>query len=103
MLSSRIDCIKNCLNAVLADNKKLENELGELRAFCLRDIMKQTEQIENFRHMLEKNNELINKLMDEYADYRIERRSADELRAGITQSLFNLNRAIQAWGLPAQP
>jgi hypothetical protein len=92
--------MENRLNAVLADNKKLENELGELQAFCL---TKQMEQIENFHHMLEKNNELINKLMDEYADYRTERRIADELRARIAQSLFNLNRAIQAWGLPAQP
>jgi predicted translin family RNA/ssDNA-binding protein len=95
--------MENHLNAVLADNKKLENELGELRAFCLRNVMKQMEQIENFHHMLEKNNELINKLMDEYADYHSERRTADELRAGIAQSLFDLNRAIQAWGLPAQP
>ena len=40
--------------------------------------------------MLEKNNELITKLMEDYAEFHKERRTTDELRVGIAQSLLNL-------------
>ena len=56
----------------------------------MRDVTKQTGQIENLPQMLEKNNELITKLMEDYAEFHKERRYADEMREEIAQSLYNL-------------